>query len=522
MKRAAWFPYFSLLLWVLPLVLVRSGQQSLMAHDEGIYAVQAKAILETGNWLAPQWAGEVSFDRTIGMQWLIALSYRLLGLGEEAVRLPSSIGYVLSSVLLLRLGSLTIGPRLGWIGAAIFAVVPLVAHYARLGTQDMVLVCIEVVAVWALLEGEQVDRKSWWPLVTGVMFGWGFLIKGFMVLPAAVALLPYLLLAHRRHGHLGNPWLYLGGLLGLVPGAGWLWAAIGMYGTDRVWGELLGKLLHLKGQTYQGAGPLYYFWNIPANGFPWAILGAIGGVLIWKKSRDYRWLLVGGPLLLFLELCLFGTKTPYYPLQLMPGLALLAAVALDELRQKGLRWVMAGLGLMVLGAAAILGFGWVHLPPEWATVRWGLWGTLVVLGVNWLAAGWRGNDRRTWLVGLLAGPWFVVFSLNAMGLWGNFSGEVKDFTNQIALEGPACRVNFVVDESQLSRRHKKEYLLLNFYTPSLGNYFNRLPQSLEGCWLIDPNWANQLPPNLGKALSPKGWRWVRWPANSARKASPNP
>jgi 4-amino-4-deoxy-L-arabinose transferase-like glycosyltransferase len=190
MKRAAWFPYLSLLLWVLPLVLVRSGQQSLMAHDEGIYAVQAKAILETGNWLAPQWAGVVSFDRTIGMQWLIALSYRLLGLGEEAVRLPSSLGYVLSTVLLLRIGSLTIGSRLGWLGAAIFAVVPLVAHYARLGTQDMVLVALEVVAVWTLLEGEQIGRRSWWLLGTGVMFGWGFLIKGFMVLPAAIALLP--------------------------------------------------------------------------------------------------------------------------------------------------------------------------------------------------------------------------------------------------------------------------------------------------------------------------------------------
>lgn len=119
-------------------------------------------------------------------------------------------------------------------------------------------------------------------------------------------------------------------------------------------------------------------------------------------------------------------------------------------------------------------------------------------------------------MGLLAGPWFVVFSLNAMGLWGNFSGEVKAFTNQIAREGPACTVNFVVDESQLSRRHKKEYLLLNFYLPSLGTYVDRPPPSLEGCWLIDPNWAGQLPPNLGKELSPKGWRWVRSPVKSDR------
>lgn len=509
MKRAVWFPYFALLLWVLPLILVRSGQQSLMAHDEGIYAVQAKAILETGNWLAPQWAGVASFDRTIGIQWLIALSYRVFGWGEEAVRLPSSIGYLLASFMLLRIGSITLGPRLGWLGAAIFAVVPLVAHYARLGTQDMVLVCLEVAAVWALLEGEQRGRRSLWLLLTGAVFGWGFLIKGFMVLPAAVALLPYLLFNQRRHGHLSNPWLYLGGVLGLIPVVGWLWAAIAQYGSDRIWGELLGKLLHLKGQTYQGAGPLYYFWNIPANGFPWAIFGAIGGFFTWKKAPDYRWLLVGGPLLLFAELCLFGTKTPYYPLQLMPGLALMAAVAVDQLRQRGLRWVMAGLGVLVLGAATVLGSGWVRLPPEWAGLRWGLWGTLVVLGINWLAAGWRGGDRRTWLVGLLAGPWFVVFSLNAMGLWGNFSAEVKAFAQQTVRTGSTCPVNFVVDPTHLSRRQKKEYLLLNFYTPKLGQTFDRLPTNLKGCWLVDPVLTPQIPARFKPQQGIQGWSWIR-------------
>ena len=49
LSRSVYWPYVTLLLWVVPLVLMRSAGQSLMAHDEGIYAIQAKSIVETGD-----------------------------------------------------------------------------------------------------------------------------------------------------------------------------------------------------------------------------------------------------------------------------------------------------------------------------------------------------------------------------------------------------------------------------------------------------------------------------------------
>ncbi|MBE9012980.1 glycosyltransferase family 39 protein, partial [Pseudanabaenaceae cyanobacterium LEGE 13415] len=248
-------PYFTLLVWVLPIVLIRSSQQSLMAHDEGIYAAQAKTILSTGDWITPQWGGGTPvFDRTIGIQWLIAGSFLLFGINEDAARLPSAIAFILSVLLTYAIGVRLTTPRIAWLGAAIFSVIPLVTQYGRLATQDMALVAVELIGIWALLMAESSMRP--WRFVAGAMFGWGFMIKGFMIIPAAIALLPYLIVQHRRHRHLLDPMLYVGLAVGLILPIGWLWAAVERDGFYRLQ-ELFGKLFHLGGQTYQGANQFY-------------------------------------------------------------------------------------------------------------------------------------------------------------------------------------------------------------------------------------------------------------------------
>ena len=54
MKLSAINPYLLLILWALPIVLSQTLNQSLMAHDEGYYAIQARYILETGDWITLQ------------------------------------------------------------------------------------------------------------------------------------------------------------------------------------------------------------------------------------------------------------------------------------------------------------------------------------------------------------------------------------------------------------------------------------------------------------------------------------
>ncbi|MCY7321488.1 MAG: glycosyltransferase family 39 protein [Phormidesmis sp. CAN_BIN36] len=511
-------PYLTLLLWVLPLVLLRSGQQSLMAHDEGIYATQARSILQTGDWVSVQWGGAAGFDRTIGIQWLIATCYLMFGTSEGTARLPSAIAFVFSVLLTYRIGCHLLSPRLAWLGAAIFSVIPLVVQYGRLATQDSVLVFIELVAIWALLEGTNhiKNRDSLWLLLAGCSLGWGFLIKGFMIIPAAVALLPYLIGQQSRHRHLTNPWLYVGLVLGALPPIVWLRAAIANYGDQPI-AELFGKLIHLKGQTYLGAGPFYYIWNIPANGFPWVFFALAG---LWLalfnadvrqllKNNHARLLLLGYPILLLVELTLFGTRTHYYPLQLMPFVGLLAAIALDRLVTldedlqatqpfKAINFILGSCGtlLILAGCAAIW---WVSWHPDSQSVGYRAAIVVLIVGIGWFSVWTIGRQKsadqskssQQWLAGLLLTSWIGLAALNLTGLWGNYDPKLKTFlqTPQVEAVLRSHPVNFVVNEDQLGRDDRKTHLLLNFYTPQLGqNLTLNVLQPGEFAWL-DPSAA---------------------------------
>ena len=61
-------PWMGLLLILLPLLLLGWGQASPMAHDEGYYALQARWMLASGDWLTPYWWDQPVFDRAIGAQ----------------------------------------------------------------------------------------------------------------------------------------------------------------------------------------------------------------------------------------------------------------------------------------------------------------------------------------------------------------------------------------------------------------------------------------------------------------------
>ena len=72
------FKNLNKLLIFIPLVIY-FGKRSYIAFDEGFYALQARWILDKGNWTIPLWWDEYVLDRTIGLQFLIAKSQELFG-----------------------------------------------------------------------------------------------------------------------------------------------------------------------------------------------------------------------------------------------------------------------------------------------------------------------------------------------------------------------------------------------------------------------------------------------------------
>lgn len=411
----------------LPLLLT-AAPRSFLAHDEGYYALQARWIAQSGQWLAPPWWDQVVFDRTIGLPWLIAAAYRLLGMAPWVAHVPSLVAAVASLLLTAALARRLLGgDGDGWLAAAVLALTPLWLDYAHLASQDMPLLALELLGILALLRAGDTPKRHW-AMLAGAWIGPAFLIKGFMVALPVLALLPFALL--ERRPVLRRPAFWLGLALGWLPVALWLGLSLRVLGLPVVAG-LWQKLLYLSESDVYSAGPLYYVWNLPANTFPWSLF-ALAGWRSWLAApleRTRRLLLLLYPLLMLLLLSAFRTKTPYYGLQLTPFVALAATAGLrswSAATGKSARWAslgIAGLGMaLVLAAAVVLWPGapakrlvangvasLAPTPEQFAMAAVGL-------GLAWALVFWcRRSSHR--LGALLIGPWLALVVLVQAGLF---------------------------------------------------------------------------------------------------------
>ena len=88
------FRYLFKLFIFIPLIFT-VGKRSYIAFDEGFYALQARWILDQGNWKIPLWWDEYVLDRTIGLQFLIAKSQEIFGRNMFSAYLPTTAAAIL-------------------------------------------------------------------------------------------------------------------------------------------------------------------------------------------------------------------------------------------------------------------------------------------------------------------------------------------------------------------------------------------------------------------------------------------
>lgn len=96
--------FILLLSLTLPLFFYKLGQSSLVSFDEAWYGGVAKNIIKTGDPINLTWNGNPYIDHPPSGFWLIALSIKILGESEFAVRLPSAFLGFLSLIVIYFLG----------------------------------------------------------------------------------------------------------------------------------------------------------------------------------------------------------------------------------------------------------------------------------------------------------------------------------------------------------------------------------------------------------------------------------
>ena len=130
--------------------LIDPSTQSLVAHDEGLYARRARLIENSDNWFSPPFPSP--HHKTLGSYWFIALSIRLLGSSELALRIPSIISSFLCLISWYLIALKITDKKSALISLFSLSSMPLWIQYSRYASPDIPFVLCILLAILFFLQ----------------------------------------------------------------------------------------------------------------------------------------------------------------------------------------------------------------------------------------------------------------------------------------------------------------------------------------------------------------------------------
>ena len=167
------------------------GKRSLIAFDEGFYVLQARWILDKGNWTIPLWFDEYVLDRTIGLQFLIAKSQQIFGKNIFWAYLPTTIAAIIMLFITFKLHEELIDKKFAFASPLILSTTYLWFDYSHLATQDIVFSSLVTTGLFSLAKIKS-RKNSIYIFLFGLWIGLAFMMKTFLVAVPLLSLLPYL------------------------------------------------------------------------------------------------------------------------------------------------------------------------------------------------------------------------------------------------------------------------------------------------------------------------------------------
>ncbi|MEL6381272.1 MAG: glycosyltransferase family 39 protein [Cyanobacteria bacterium J06626_18] len=375
----------------------------LVDETEPLFAEAARQMTVTGDWITPYFNEVTRFDKPPLVYWLMAISFRIFGVNEWSVRVPSA----LSGVALVGMGFYTLRrygfsrPELAnayveassqttlrhlsrvsqrnlvWsavIGSAVMALNPETIVWARIGVSDMLLTgCLGTALLAFFLGYAQPQcpyRQRTWYIASSGLAGLAVLAKGpvGIVLPGLVVSVFLLYVGTWRQVLRELPLLQGTALfLGItVPwyvlviaanGQAYIDSFFGYHNFDRFTSVVNGH-----------AAPWYFYFLVVAIGFlPWSpvLPFAIARLHPWQwqtwqdKSRSAHL----GIFALTWFVVIFGfftvavTKLPSYVLPLMPAAAILIGLTWSDRLCSSPQTVKPGIGLWLSDGFNLVIFG---------------------------------------------------------------------------------------------------------------------------------------------------------------------
>lgn len=333
--------------------LATLGAYPLMDTTESRYAEIARKMLETGDWLMPQFDYGVPFwGKPPLSTWLSAASMALFGANEFAARLPSALLAVACAALVYALAALRGGRDQALWTLALFAGTAMVFIAAGGVMTDPALVLgttLSMAGFWIAVDGPERHRR-----LAGCAFFAG-LVVGLLAKGPVAAILVFapvvastLWTRSWRAAWQRMPWII--GMMATAALAGaWYWAAeraspgfLEYFLVGEHWKRFVEP--GWKGDLYGTAhsrirGMIWLFWIAAA--FPWSVgaIAALGRGSTWSNAA--RRALAADPWRVYLVLWALAPMGFFTPAgnilitYVLPGLPAFALLVGDRWRPDG-------------------------------------------------------------------------------------------------------------------------------------------------------------------------------------------
>jgi 4-amino-4-deoxy-L-arabinose transferase len=421
-------PYVFFALFVLAYILP-IGYRPLTSPDETRYGEIPREMLASEDWVVPRLNGLKYFEKPVFGYWVNALSITLFGENAFALRLPSALSVILTTLMIFVLvRTFSQGGGASVLAPAIFLTCPLVLVLGHINILDNLFSLFLTGALIAFFFGymaQTMTRRSMFMVSAGIFCGLGFLTKGFLAGAMPVlTVVPFLIWEGRFKSLLKLLWIPLvTACLIVLPWALMIHLREGDFWDYFFWTEHVARFIDpVRGQHPK---PLWYFVPILIGGaLPWAIqTPAAFSILRKQKWEDplvrfaLCWFLFP---FLFFSVC-SGKLIPYI-LPCFPPIAILFAIGLREYFEAGKRrafsvsaWILAAVagfaGVALLSSQMLLNEE-IRLYESGEEIKWTVaalgafaWAFLVVLSI-------KTRDHRKSLAFYCAGMVTFFFIVN--------------------------------------------------------------------------------------------------------------
>ncbi len=324
--------------------LFHLGARDLWDPDETRYAVVAREMRESGNWILTHLNGNIYAEKPPLYFWLVNLSVLFLGKDTEfANRLPSTLAGLLTVILTFLFGERLFNLRVGFLSGLVLITCFLFTQISRWMMLDSLFTLFFLLTLFYFYRGYEDDEgQQKYYFLAGLFMGFGVLTKG----PIAYIPIPILLLYSLTRKDPKKTWnlnLLYSFILSLSVVFIWLipacWIGGEVYRDKILFGQTIGRLME-GGKHFHPQSALFYFIRFPLEFLPWTVF--LPAALFWglrngKGKRKEFLFLFAWFVTVFLFFTLSKGKKDNYILPLYPAAALMVGVLWEFRLDSGVR-----------------------------------------------------------------------------------------------------------------------------------------------------------------------------------------